>query len=163
MTWGDSLPRNFSWLRVGRIAGSACPSSELELRSLLGVGIKHVISLSPETPPHASVGSIKDFCWTPVPIQEFQGASVAQFQRFFDVCESAVERGEAILVHCRGGRGRTGMMLAAFLIKFEEMSVNDAVQAVRALRPQSIETRSQTASLNDLKCYLDASGCYELL
>ena len=57
MTWGDNLPKGFSWFRINRIAGSGCPESELELLSLVGVGTKHVVTLSENKMPPACMKS----------------------------------------------------------------------------------------------------------
>ncbi|NXG55965.1 DUS23 phosphatase, partial [Hemiprocne comata] len=41
------------------------------------------------------------------------------------------------------GHGRTGTMLACYLVKAEKMSAGDAIREIRQLRPGSIETREQ--------------------
>lgn len=151
MAWGDALPRNFSWLRVNVIAGCSLPSSELELKSLVGVNIRHVITLSPESLPPACIRAMASLSWTVIGVENFKGADPSQFDSFFHTCQIALERRESIVLHCRSGRGRTGMFLAAYLIKFEGMDADTAIQTVRSVRPNSIETRDQELSLQRLK------------
>ena len=50
--------------------------------------------------------------------------------------------GDTILVHCRGGLGRAGMIAARLLVE-EGMGPDAAIAAVRAARPGAIETVAQ--------------------
>ena len=50
--------------------------------------------------------------------------------------------GERILIHCRGGLGRTGMVAARILIEFGEEPAT-AMARVRKARPGAIENRGQ--------------------
>ncbi|KAF4519003.1 hypothetical protein B566_EDAN009766 [Ephemera danica] len=49
----------------------------------------------------------------------------------------------AVGVHCRMGRGRTGVMAACYLVKFYEQPPERAVINIRLMRPGSVETYSQ--------------------
>ncbi len=51
-------------------------------------------------------------------------------------------RGERVIVHCRGGLGRAGMVAARLLIELGSDS-EDTVRTVRAARPGAIETHAQ--------------------
>jgi hypothetical protein len=69
------LPRNFSWLVAGEVAGCACPSSEAELRGLVDAGVRHLVTLSyADSPPPACTATLLDLAWTSLPIAEFQAA-----------------------------------------------------------------------------------------
>ncbi|KAF2894722.1 hypothetical protein ILUMI_11446 [Ignelater luminosus] len=46
-------------------------------------------------------------------------------------------------VHCRMGRGRTGVMVACYLVRFHDMAPERAINKVRIQRPGSVETRTQ--------------------
>ncbi|MDW0340799.1 MAG: dual specificity protein phosphatase family protein, partial [Nitrososphaeraceae archaeon] len=59
-----------------------------------------------------------------------------------------------VLVHCAAGKGRTGTILAAYLLKKENLSARDAITRIRNLRPGSIQTDSQEKSLYEYKKYL---------
>jgi len=50
--------------------------------------------------------------------------------------------GERIVIHCRGGLGRTGMVAARLLVEFGEVPAI-AMRRVRAARPGAIENRRQ--------------------
>jgi len=53
-----------------------------------------------------------------------------------------LEAGENIVVHCRGGLGRAGMISARLLVE-TGVEPEAAIARVRAVRPGAIETRAQ--------------------
>lgn len=50
---------------------------------------------------------------------------------------------QAVGVHCALGFGRTGTMLACYLVKERRLAAGDAIAEIRRLRPGSIETYEQ--------------------
>jgi len=61
-----------------------------------------------------------------------------------------LRRGESILLHCKGGLGRTGMIAARILAELGR-SPDDAIKAVRQARAGTIETGEQEAYVRALK------------
>jgi protein-tyrosine phosphatase len=55
---------------------------------------------------------------------------------------SRLDAGENILIHCRGGVGRSGMVAARLLVEFG-VDAETAIARVRAARPGAIETWEQ--------------------
>ena len=53
-----------------------------------------------------------------------------------------LDRGQHVLVHCKGGLGRAGLTAARLLVERGEQP-SDAIRAVRAVRPGAIETTAQ--------------------
>lgn len=53
-----------------------------------------------------------------------------------------LRRGERVLIHCRGGLGRTGLLAARLLVEFG-MVPDQAIDAARKARPGAIETVEQ--------------------
>ena len=50
---------------------------------------------------------------------------------------------QAVGVHCRMGRGRTGVMAACYLVRFHGKTPERAIVEIRRHRPYSIETYEQ--------------------
>jgi len=151
MADGDHLPANFSWLQVNELAGSSCPVSELELRSLAKLGIGYIVTLSPECVPPPCLNTMKTLTHILIAVADTCGGSLEDFRYFFRICDKAESEKKGVLVHCRKGRGRTGMFLAAFLMKYKDMEAMKAIETVRSLRPYSIETRKQELCLIQLQ------------
>ena len=55
---------------------------------------------------------------------------------------AALKAGETVVIHCRGGRGRTGTIAAIVLTTFGH-SASEAIAAVRQAQPGAVETWSQ--------------------
>lgn len=51
-------------------------------------------------------------------------------------------RGRTVVIHCRGGIGRTGLIAASCLVALGR-APDDAIQQIRTIRPRSVETREQ--------------------
>jgi ADP-ribosyl-[dinitrogen reductase] hydrolase len=60
-----------------------------------------------------------------------------------------LRQGRRVLVHCRGGLGRSGTIAARLLVEMG-WSPNEAIAAVRAQRPGAIETRAQEQYVRQL-------------
>lgn len=134
-------PPNFSWVAEGRLAGLGMPREPGHYRFLLGRGVKHLVSLSERPPPHHGCCPAVQLHRFRVP--DFTPPTARQIQSFLQLVEEANGRGEAVAVHCMLGHGRTGTMLACYLVKTQKMSGSDAIREIRRLRPGSIETREQ--------------------
>ena len=133
------LPRNFGWLIESKLAGCGRPETEDEVKGLQSVGIRAVISLT-STPllPNAVGRYDFDFLHSHI-----SGApSPLQLSEIIDYIEARNAESKAVLVHCGEGKGRTGTVLAAYLVA-RGIDVSVAINRVRELRPGSIENLEQ--------------------
>ncbi|XP_046902945.1 dual specificity protein phosphatase 23b [Hypomesus transpacificus] len=141
----SSPPSNFSWVEPQKLAGMAFPRMPSDYRYLFDNGIKHLVCLCERKPPHYDTCpgvtlhhiNITDFC-PPTP---------DQIQRFLSIVEESNTKGEGVAVHCMHGHGRTGTMLACYLVKTRKMTGIDAINEIRRLRQGSIETHEQEKAI----------------
>lgn len=71
-------------------------------------------------------------------------AELGAFTRFIAGLTTALRGGKTVVVHCRGGLGRSGTVAACCLVGLGIPS-SDAIGATRAARPGAIETSAQEA------------------
>jgi atypical dual specificity phosphatase len=109
-------------------------------------GIAAIVSLTP-TPLDCDAVARAGFEYLHLPVPDFAAPKPAEVKRFVEFVRSARDRGRgAVAVHCGSGLGRTGTMLACFLVS-EGRSAAGAIAEVRRLRPGSVETDEQEAAV----------------
>lgn len=142
---------NFSFVIPGRLAGCAQPGRFSDLRSdLAGLGrrgIGAIVSLT-ERPLDASV--LRDFGFRTLhlPVADFTPPTRGQVNDFVAFVDACLEDGVAVVAHCGAGIGRTGTMLACYLVSLGA-SPAEAIARVRGVRPGSVETAEQERSVSD--------------
>jgi atypical dual specificity phosphatase len=134
-------PNEFSWIDKPLLAGMARPGAVDELVWLREQGIQLLISLTEDPLRRDWVNDAGLFAMH-VPVVDLYPPAPKQI----DLCLSAIAKARAkqfgVGVHCGAGLGRTGTLLACYLVT-QEQSAPDAVARIRRLRPGSIETPEQ--------------------
>lgn len=82
------------------------------------------------------------FDYLHLPVEDFTAPDLNQIERAMEFILHQNSLGHAVLVHCQAGIGRTGTILACFLVT-QGMEPNPAIQTVRDLRPGSLEVYTQ--------------------
>ncbi|NIR60296.1 MAG: ATP-binding cassette domain-containing protein [Gammaproteobacteria bacterium] len=148
----DALgPRGFLWLKKGVLAGTPRPGVvadvEHDIKGLRRVGVTVLVSLTRE-PVGADLLARHGIrgAWSYIPDMTAPGLEQAaalcrEIQRF-------IEEGETVAVHCRAGLGRTGTVLAAYLI-WEGWSGLDALETARRIEPRWVQSEEQVAFLEE--------------
>ena len=83
--------------------------------------------------------------WVHFPIKDFSIVDQQQevlWEKISKNISLQINDGNRILIHCRGGCGRTGMIVLRFMIEFGE-DPEKALERLRVIRPCAIETRAQ--------------------
>jgi ADP-ribosyl-[dinitrogen reductase] hydrolase len=83
--------------------------------------------------------------WLHLPIVDVSAPDM-RFERGWLDCQRTLhqrlDQGERIVIHCRGGLGRTGLVAGVILVE-RGLSPEAAIKRVRDARPHAIETRRQ--------------------
>jgi atypical dual specificity phosphatase len=130
----------FTWIVKGKLAASWWPDSKL-IEKYQKEGIKVIINCS-EFDNRKDLP--KDFGYYHINIPDYGTPTDAQLKRFFDITNQHRVNGDAIVVHCVAGCGRTGIMVVAWAAHNGYIPGGiDPVNWIRKLRPCSLETREQ--------------------
>lgn len=65
------------------------------------------------------------------------------FETFVEDVVQRLEQGQNVVVHCRGGLGRTGTLAACVLVALSRHTADEAIAAVRETRKGTVQTREQ--------------------
>lgn len=147
----DDLPRGTWWIDEPLLAGSADPTPEL-LESLRQKGFAAIVRLLGAAPSYR-VEAVRaaGFVWHAIPVPDFTAPGLEQMEAFVRLAECHGRRGEAVLVHCRAGKGRTGTMAAAYWIA-RGRNAGEAIAMVRERCPGAVETAEQENRLREFAC-----------
>ena len=83
--------------------------------------------------------------WEHLPIRDFDVPDAAFEKAWPDIAEKALlalKGGGRVLVHCKGGCGRSGMVALRLMVEAGE-KVEEALGHLRAVRPCAVETDAQ--------------------
>jgi len=142
-------PRGFLWLKKGMLAGTPRPGVfheiKYDLQALKRVGVTQLLTLTERAP---EVEEMQAFgignVWSPVP--DMQAPSIEQAVEICQQIDTMMQQQEVVAVHCRAGLGRTGTVLAAYLI-WEGSDALSALEAVRKVEPRWVQSEVQVTFL----------------
>lgn len=138
---------DFFWVIPGELAGMGRPcATAAAVADLATRGVGAVVSLT-ETPIDERAVRDAGLAFLHLPVVDMTAPTQGDVARFVWFAEARIAEGRPVAVHCLAGRGRTGTMLACFLVH-RGRSAADAVREVRSIRPGSIETDEQEAAVH---------------
>ena len=133
-------PDNFSWIIEEKLAGSAIPTSKEEVDWVKQEGVKSIVTIREEP---LEDEWIKDVNYLHVHSNDMGIPEFSDLVNSVDFIHQRITNDEPVMVHCLAGLGRTGTILACYLIKYEDMAADDAIEKVRRERHGSIQSFSQ--------------------
>ncbi len=150
-------PRGFLWLIKGKLAGTPLPGvffeEEYDLKALQRVGITHLIST---TQKPVSTEKLKAFGirGKSFPILDMGTPALTQAVEICEYIDQAITNNGLVAVHCRAGLGRTGTVLALYLIWKNADSLN-ALEKVRTIEPRWVQSEEQVKFLDVFSSYIN--------
>jgi len=150
---------NFSWLIEGEVAGHRGPASQEELEYLKSHGVaalvrlveKHLARVTPEQVMQVGLDDLH------LPVDDFHAPAIEQIELALNFIRDSVAEGKAVGVSCGAGYGRTGTILACYLVS-EGWAADEAINQVRSKRPGSIEIGEQEKAIRKFEVHCKATA-----
>ncbi|KAM0755660.1 hypothetical protein T439DRAFT_320366 [Meredithblackwellia eburnea MCA 4105] len=165
------MQRFFRWIVPFHLAVSSEPRDELDIDALAseGLGIRHIVTLTRERRLPNSWFRHKTISNSYIPIVDFGAPSNEQIEAVLRLASNPDTT--PLLVHCAGGKGRAGTMIAAYLAcfgfhrpeasdpwQYPAMGWEQATSTLRAIRPGSVESRAQEEALEAFLAHVRKRG-----
>lgn len=138
-------PNGFAWLVPGRLAGAPQPGvvqpMDFDLKALRGCGVTVLITLTENDLPQEPLQrhGLRNLH---LPVRDHESPTVAQIQMLLARMSAMLRAGEVLAVHCLAGLGRTGTVLAAWLVR-EGLTADEALRRVRLIDAQYVQSQAQ--------------------
>ncbi|MEB3284240.1 MAG: dual specificity protein phosphatase family protein [Candidatus Sericytochromatia bacterium] len=145
----------FTWIVPDLLAGMACPGYFTELEAdldyLAAEGVTRIVTLT-EFSLALPMGS--QFSSFHLPIADFGAPHHDQTAQFCSLVDESKTAGHRVAVHCLAGIGRTGTLLAAYLMWSNHLTAAQALTAVRNFRREYVQSVEQESYLQDWEMHL---------
>jgi atypical dual specificity phosphatase len=148
------LPHFFRWIVPFHFAVMSTPRNEEDISVLASptFGIRHVVTLTEEAPLDEKWFVGKRITHAHVPIEHHQHPTLEQVDLIIEMFQD--ENKLPLLVHCAGGKGRTGTVTACYIAAYgfnisspgrtqPLMSASAAKDALELIRPRLSKTQQQ--------------------
>ena len=136
-----------NWLFPDRLLACAYPWGPDGLGELAEQGVRLIVNLHERG---HDADRLARFGLTEVhlPVPDFTAPTPEQLSRGVHAINRALSAGQCVAVHCAAGLGRTGTLLACYLVS-TGLEPKAAIARIRAVRPGSVETAEQQAAIEE--------------
>lgn len=138
-------PSGFLWLQPARLAGTPLPGVfhpvDYDADALVRMGVTVLVSLTQSEPPVAALAS-RGIHVVRSPIRDMCAPSVTQAWGLCGWIDEWLAGGDVVAIHCRAGKGRTGTVLACYLV-WSGTEPMDALEQVRLIDAQWVQSDEQ--------------------
>ncbi len=133
------------WVIEGQLAGRPGPTrASWDLEALHAGGIRAIVSLAADVdvPPLEKQGFAHYRAQLPPMLLTSEGLQKAFIHEVLPVwrfIQTQLEADRPTLVHCYAGNDRTGAVLAGYLVLYEGLTPEAAIERLRTLNPRAME------------------------
>jgi atypical dual specificity phosphatase len=147
----SSTPRGFHWIVPGKLAGCPAPGVsapiDYDMDLLARVGITRLVTLT-ETDLNQDTLARHHLSNVHLPIFDREAPSISQTHMLLIRMQRFLNAGEVLAVHCKAGLGRTGTILASWLIRDGGLTATESMARLRRIEPGFIQSADQEEFLH---------------
>lgn len=154
-------PNGFHWLVPGKLAGCPMPgvvfAIDHDLALLRGMGVTVLVNLTERemSAERLAAYGLRSYH---LGIADRGAPPLLWAKLLLAKIEVMLREGEVVAVHCLAGLGRTGMVLAGWLIR-EGLTADEALRRLRTLDPGFVQSQEQEDLLHALEENLLIRAC----
>lgn len=137
-------PAGFVWVEKGKLAASGYPASRRQVEWLARSGIRSILTLTEEPLPEEWVKGL-DMVTGHVAMRDHRVPEAEPMERGVRFVAGQIGEGRPVLVHCLAGEGRTGCVVAAYLMRSMNLGADETLASLRRLKPEFVERRQEQA------------------
>jgi atypical dual specificity phosphatase len=89
-----------------------------------------------------------------IPTEDLSAPDIDKIDAAVDFIHERIKNEDPVMVHCAAGIGRTGTILASYLVKYQNLTAKDAIAKIREERPGSIQSESQEMAVTFYEKFL---------
>ena len=156
----SNRPTNFSWVIDNKLAGSGTPMTVKQYEWLIKNNIRSIVTLREFPLPdkwlinNGILKTNRDYKFEYV--KDYGVPTLKVLDEIVDYMNTKIKyEQKPVVVHCAAGKGRTGTILAAYLMKLENLSSQEAIKKIRIIRPGSIQSKIQEQTLYEYEKFLN--------
>jgi len=157
----SNKPTNFSWVIDNKLAGSGTPMTTEQYDWLIKNNIRSIVTVREFPLPekwltnNGKLDVYKDYKFEYV--KDYGVPTLKVLDDIVNYINYKInDEKKPLVIHCAAGKGRTGTILAAYLMKLENLSSHDAIKKIRIIRPGSIQSKLQEETLHKYEKFLDS-------
>jgi atypical dual specificity phosphatase len=149
-------PTNFSWVIKEKLAGSGMPMTYSQFAWVVTHGIKTIVTVREVPLPSKwfTAYNSDSVDYFHLRVEDYSAPSLEEIDNTVAFIQRQIAKEEPVMVHCAAGRGRTGTILAAYFLKEENLTADQAIAKIRRIRPGSIQSDRQEIAISMYEKYL---------
>ena len=142
-------PTGFAWIEKGRLAATGFPAGRNQVLWLTRQGVTSILTLT-EKPLPSEWTSGLNLDLKHVAMRDHAPPRIESLNESVEYIQEELGRGKCVAVHCLAGEGRTGSVLAAYMIEERGLTAAEALGKLREIKPAFVE-RSQEKAVSEFE------------
>lgn len=138
----------FHWVIPSKLAGMSLPGRAAiladDLAEAHAKGIRAIATLTEDPLPSGALTSA-GLASRHFPIVDFDIPTIVQTADFCRWVDEQISEGRPVAAHCFAGLGRTGTMLACWLVRERGATTEVVLRTIRRIEPGFVQTAQQEA------------------